>query len=252
MSLRPEEEHAAQAILRFLAGFRLDASFSEGDNPPDIVIQFGDIRLAVEVTGLHQYVSNDGREQPFLEIHAHTRRLVDRIRRAVAADTIVGYQVLARGPFSKQEEDEILEQAVVFIRSGEVDPVDIGPNGTFRIIPVLRRVGIGLGVGVSGRVPGGDGESSTDDHCANVAHAVDRAIGAKVGKVAQLSDYDLRAIALVGMNILIEPSEVIHHLHSADPLPSGVDVVLFIDDEAAHVVADPRGRFNPLLARGDG
>ena len=186
MSLRPEEEHAARSIVRLLEGLKLEAEYSEGDDPPDIVITFDNTRLAIEVTGLHQYVNNDGREQPFLEIHAHTRSLVDRIRQAAAADTIVGYQVLARGPFSKQEEGEILDQAVVFIRSGASDPADLGPDGAFRIIPVLRKVGIGLGVGISGRVPGGDGKSSVYDHFANVSFAVERAIEAKAETVAQL------------------------------------------------------------------
>ncbi len=243
--LRPEEERAAKKLQETLAYLGFKSTWEPGDDPPDIVFEVeGCGRWAVEVTGLHQYITKDkkdkkdGKEESRLAVTEPLIKMCDRVQAQVADLSNSGYLIMGFGPIRSPSLKEIEKRAVAYIREGKSDEEPLDDDNRIRISRHKRPVQVEWAIGLDGRTMGAGGAISADLK-ATVTYALDRILKEKLPSLATFTGYD-RKMLLIDKNYFFADPEIVREILSERSLTRGqVDTVMLVTESKVHWVADP-------------
>jgi hypothetical protein len=237
--LRPEEEFAAKRLQQTLTDLGVKSTWEPGDDPPDLVFEvegFG--RWAVEVTGLHQYITKDGKEESRLAVTEPLIGMCERVQDKGADLSNARYLITGMGPLKSPSLREVEKRAVAYIRSGKSDEEALDDDKCIRISRQKLPVQVVWSVGLDSRTMGSTGSIAADIR-ENVKAAIDRILKEKLPKLNTLTGYDRKMLLILKQYMFAEPYMVSEILSARSLTREQVDAVLFATESEVHWVAEP-------------
>jgi hypothetical protein len=244
--LRPEEEWAAKKLQETLTELGVKSTWKPGDDPPDLVFEVkGCGRWAVEVTGLHQYITKDGKEESRLAVTEPLIGMCERVQDKVADLSNSRYLITGMGPLKSPSLKEVEKRAIAYIRSEKSDEEALDDDKRIRISRQKLLVQVVWSVGLDGRTMGATGKISANIE-ENVKDALDRILKEKLPKLGTLTGYDRNMLLILKQYLFAEPEMVSEILSARSLTQDQVDTVLFATESRVHPVADPGEVFNQM------
>ncbi|MFH1007223.1 MAG: hypothetical protein V1800_06950 [Candidatus Latescibacterota bacterium] len=196
---KPSEREAKALLLELLRSEGRRVEVLKGNDPPDWLFIVDNMRWAVEVTELHQYVKTAHKEEDELAgIEARLRKFGRKLEEETREFRKCGYILFFVGPMDKEEESLISGQVMDYILSSRNDAQILGRGEGSRIKTTGETnsdFSPWIGLKGNARLAGGNPAA---DIATTIDGSIRRILGSKKKKLAELSeDYDRRVLFIV-------------------------------------------------------